>query len=301
MITDAREFQQELATYVSNYDYCVEESDGAYVLALKNHYKMPWSVRKRKRLFRGVAPSSDLYEPVATAVLDYLIDTQPVTTFFDLGAERGYFSFLAAGRCDKEIIAYAFEMRPHVLKRIQDRVEATNFRRVRTYLSGMSDRYEGERKIWYSVTKMFETEPESSQYKDDIFKRLKFRLKGRPERDRLNTALITIDSIDHFCAVNQVAPEVIKIDVDGYEQKVINGGLETFRKCRPFILLEIHRMKFLKRFAASRREVVKPLFDLGYRCIFLKNHHVLAKADPVLAGLDHPLWDRDRTDFVLFF
>ncbi|MBD1547221.1 FkbM family methyltransferase [Roseibium aggregatum] len=301
MISDAKEFREQLAVYIENYDYRVGESDGGYVLALKNHARMPWSSRKRKRLFKGVAPSSDFYEPVATAALDYLIDTQPIATFFDLGAAHGYFSFLVAGRSDKDIDAHAFEIQPNVLKRIQDRVAETDSKWVKAYLSGMSDRYQGEQKIWYSVNKMFQTEPDPSQYRDNIFKRLKFRLKGRPDRDRLKTALVTIDSIDHFCAVNEVAPDAIKIDVDGYEHKVIQGGLETFGKCRPFILLEIHRMKLLNRFAASRRDVVKPLFDLGYRCIFFKDHHTLAKADPVLVGRDDPLWDRDRTDFVLFF
>lgn len=301
MIIDAQKLYDEIASYVANYDYRILEENGNYTIILQNHVALPWYVHKKKRLFQGIAPSSFYYEPVATAVLDYLIDTQPVSRLFDIGAAHGYFSFLAAGRVDKEIEAYAFEMQPHIFEAIQKRARALGRERVKPYLSGMSDLYEGEQKIWYSGMKMFQSEPGPSEYRHNIFKRFKYWLKGRAHWDALHTAQVTIDSIDHFCSAHDVVPEVIKIDVDGYEQKVICGGLETFAKSHPFILLEIHKMKLLRRFAGTRRDVVKPLFDLGYRCIFFDNHHELAGANPTLVELDHPLWDRDRTDFVLFF
>ncbi len=301
MISQPEEFQRQLADYVAGYQYRVREENGQQVLALENHVVMPWQGKRKHRLFQGEAPSSFHYEPVATAVLDYLLDTQTVTQFMDLGAANGYFALIAAGRTDKEIEAFAFDMQPYAFEAMQKQAASLGIDRLHPHLSGMSDKYEGEQKIWYSVTKMFQREPDPSEYRDNVFKRFKFWLKGRSGRDELKTAMVTIDSIDHYCASKSISPEVIKIDVDGYEQKVIAGGLETFRKNWPFIMLEIHKMTLLGRFVSSRRDVVKPLYDLGYRCLFFDNHHFLDRANPILVDLDHPLWDRERTDFVLFF
>ncbi len=46
---------------------------------------------------------------------------------------------------------------------------------------------------------------------------------------------VTVRRLDEF----DLAPEVVKIDVQGLELAVVRGGFETFRRCRPITIIEM--------------------------------------------------------------
>jgi len=92
---------------------------------------------------------------------------------------------------------------------------------------------------------------------------------------------------------------LIKIDVDGYEGKVLQGGMRTFAKHRPAIMLELHKDELI-RFGETRRDVVGRLFGIGYKAMFMTDHHVPKACRVVSVDLDHPLVARQETDFLLF-
>ena len=47
-------------------------------------------------------------------------------------------------------------------------------------------------------------------------------------------------TIDEYCTENRVVPDGIKIDVEGAERLVIEGGQQTIDRYAPWILLEFH-------------------------------------------------------------
>jgi FkbM family methyltransferase len=47
-------------------------------------------------------------------------------------------------------------------------------------------------------------------------------------------------TLDRFCADHDIAPEVIKIDVEGAELAVLRGARETLRRSKPVIFLSVH-------------------------------------------------------------
>lgn len=61
----------------------------------------------------------------------------------------------------------------------------------------------------------------------------------------------------------------IKMDVEGFEVKVIRGGAETIRRCRPIIVAEVHAAA-LERQGSSRQELLQTLSGLGYTCCALE-------------------------------
>lgn len=57
----------------------------------------------------------------------------------------------------------------------------------------------------------------------------------------------------------------LKIDVEGFERAVIEGALETIRRCKPVMLVEIEE----KNSGEKPEAIVAWIRSLGYRCLYL--------------------------------
>lgn len=60
-----------------------------------------------------------------------------------------------------------------------------------------------------------------------------------PEKSLYNTEKVATETIDNYCKQHNLAPGFLKIDVEGNELKVLQGGIETIKKYKPKILVEI--------------------------------------------------------------
>jgi hypothetical protein len=78
--------------------------------------------------------------------------------------------------------------------------------------------------------------------------------------------------LDDFARWTGVSPDVIKIDVEGYQAKIIPGALEVLAASEPVILLELDSPEAMARFERTNRDVLAPVFDLGYEMVWTPNH-----------------------------
>lgn len=61
------------------------------------------------------------------------------------------------------------------------------------------------------------------------------------EHQNSNTETITVETIDYLVENNKIpAPNVIKIDVEGFALPLLRGARETIKKFRPIVIIEIH-------------------------------------------------------------
>jgi FkbM family methyltransferase len=67
----------------------------------------------------------------------------------------------------------------------------------------------------------------------------------RPEEVTIETAKVPVRPLDSF----GLAPDVVKIDVQGMEQPVVEGGIETFRRHQPLTIVERPRAALVAIFA----------------------------------------------------
>lgn len=236
-------------------------------------------------------------ENAVILLLSFLITKLRPRVFFDVGSASGDYTCLALSHIASPPRVHAFDMRPEAHKIMCERVAAAGFDGVVTpHLAGLSEVHQGESDIWFARTRLFEQEPEKSQYQEPIWRRIKFFLRNR-KRGLVKTRA-ELTSIDHIANVQGIMPDLIKIDVDGYEGKVLRGGIGTFARHRPPIMLELHKDKLLN--GETRADVVGTLLDIGYEALFLTDHHDPKACRIVPVDRRHPLVARQETDFILF-
>ena len=101
-----------------------------------------------------------------------------------------------------------------------------------------------------------------------------------PERrtspaDQISQRAVTLDS---YCRQRDVWPDVVKIDVEGAEYRVLRGARHLLSTRRPVILCEIHPRQ-MENCGSSVADVREYLGELGYR--------LEALDDPNTMGIFH--------------
>lgn len=53
------------------------------------------------------------------------------------------------------------------------------------------------------------------------------------------TETVNTETLDSYCARKNIQPHFLKIDVEGNELRVLRGGINTIKRCRPKMIVEI--------------------------------------------------------------
>jgi FkbM family methyltransferase len=76
--------------------------------------------------------------------------------------------------------------------------------------------------------------------------------------EKIDVSLTTIDSL------NLEKVDFIKIDVEGYESLVIKGAMETIKRCKPVITMEVWKDHHGNTDIEYTKNQFKSLLDIGY-------------------------------------
>lgn len=98
------------------------------------------------------------------------------------------------------------------------------------------------------------------------------------------SARISISRLDTiFSELNWSRLDLIKIDVEGYELKVLKGGEAVLKKYFPILFIEVNDGNLIHQ-GDSARALMQYLFDLGYTHIHHAETKALLAKDVDLAG-----------------
>lgn len=174
---------------------------------------------------------------------------------FDAGALYGYFSLVAEQVFPRAVVT-AFEMHPGI---IPDLV-ANRGPRTRCIHAALSDTTRENVRVWISGFNIYE-EPEGGW---DALDTIPGAMKERGENNRgRGYADVDFITLDDYCLTNP-APDLIKIDVEGYQAKALAGAMGTIRRHKPVVIIELHDPEKLARFGTTNAETVRPLYEVGY-------------------------------------
>lgn len=185
------------------------------------------------------------YEPVFTEAM--ISTTKAGDTVYDVGAHVGYFSLLFGKLVGPRGIVIAIEPSPAVLDRLEHNIRR-NIRRIHARVDvkplAASNQLGHARFFLGGSTSTG---------------RLARLPADAPGESIVEVPTVTLDSL---VTGGLPPPNVIKIDVEYYEARVIEGSLCTIKKYRPVVLCEIHDIE-------NARAVYSSLTNLGYSILHL--------------------------------
>ncbi len=219
--------------------------------------------------------------------------TKDRKSLFDIGGNIGFFSlvFCLNNNTDNKKRAYCFEPSPFGLSTAVEILDHNDwFDRIKLFPLFVGDK-EGNVEILMEDTKTFVVLFEKTDENHGII-------------DRGGRAAGTMVSLDNFTWLAEMGSEeekygldlifederkkvhhnylgfkeefdvdTIKIDVEGYEYKVLRGAKETLKKYKPLMFLEIHQ-HLLKLYDADIMDVYASLKDCKYKIYDIHNNQV---------------------------
>ena len=186
---------------------------------------------------------------VQDALRDHL---RPGMTFYDLGANIGFFSLLAARLVGERGRVVAFEADPEIVARLREHVLRNNFGNVTV----------AEKAVWSKASRVFFERVDPAKSPDR-------GLGHVADAASANTIEIDAVNLDDFERVTGARPDFIKCDIEGAEVEAFRGARRTLVEKRPGILCEIHSEE-------NRRTLLEEFASLGYVCKNCGDRHLLA-------------------------
>jgi len=199
-----------------------------------------------------------IYEEKETDFMKSVFDDCGV--FLDVGANRGWYS-LVLSRAFPNSTIRAFEPIPSTFDALKKNIALNNSKNIKPVCAGMSDR-PGEVEFLFAKDVAGATSM-----------KLTGQSRGHAELEKIVCSTMTLDS---FCADYQLIPSLIKIDVEGAELLVVQGGQDILSHT-PVLLIELLR-KWSKEFGYHPNDVFEILTQYGYEAwIFSEKNEKLER------------------------
>jgi FkbM family methyltransferase len=169
----------------------------------------------------------------------YLKSIKKGQTILDLGANRGFFSYLFAKLTGAQGQVHCFEPIPENLKSLKANVSMFPWVEIHPFAVGDK---KGEAEMHYSKHELEKAtlQPETTQRCDTTAK----------------VNLITLD--EYMAEVNSTPIHFVKCDVEGHELKALTGMSSILRVFHPQLSIEITVL------GDERKNIFKFLLDNGY-------------------------------------
>jgi FkbM family methyltransferase len=180
--------------------------------------------------------------------------------FFDIGANMGFYS-LALAIENPSLSVVSFEPQPDVFQRMLENI-GLNHLDDQIKLINMGLGQQSDQLTMYI--------PRFTGTGGGSFKNL------HDDEGEAIQIKVLVDSLD---SLELGGPDLIKIDVEGFELNVISGASNLISENRPTIMAELLR-KWMKPFGHSPQMFMDMLRDFDYRC-FAINRNSLIEVDKI--------------------
>ncbi|OGZ03089.1 MAG: hypothetical protein A2430_01915 [Candidatus Liptonbacteria bacterium RIFOXYC1_FULL_36_8] len=165
------------------------------------------------------------FEPETTKAIELL--SKPGFTIIDIGANSGCHTLRFAKIVGPNGKVFAFEPMSWAFKKLKENVSLNKFKNIILEQKALSNKKENNVSVNFSCSWPINTNS----------KKLHPIHKGKIMEDKSD--FITLDEYLEKNKVGKI--NLIKLDVDGFELKILKGTLKTIKTSHPIIILEIGR------------------------------------------------------------
>lgn len=188
--------------------------------------------------------------PIQQVLAQYL---KPGDVFYDIGANIGFFSTIAARLVGKSGRVYAFEPVAKNVARVRRNAKLNRFSQIKVFQKAVSQT-SGQGNLLLAKHSGGAT----------------LATVGMPP-DMTGAVRVDLISIDDWVNQKKVkSPSLIKIDVEGAELEAIAGMLQTIRTFKPILLYEVDDSQ-LASFKQKQEELDTYVKELGYQISHTEN------------------------------
>jgi FkbM family methyltransferase len=189
------------------------------------------------------------YEPYVTKAIRRVCKRG--MTVIDIGANIGAHTFRFAKLVGPQGRVIAFEPTAWAFRKLEKNLALNDFSNVELVKMALSNTNEHQKEVQFSSSWPME-------YGDH-------EADCHPFHHGLGVKeIVNFSSLDRAVEAKCLKKvDLLKIDVDGYELKVCQGGVQTLEKHKPLVIIEIGSPT-MEEVGDSPEELVKMLFDLGY-------------------------------------
>jgi FkbM family methyltransferase len=182
----------------------------------------------------------------------------PGCVFFDIGSNFGYYSLTLAAALKRQCRVHAFEPNPKTYARLLGHIER----------NGMGN-----------VVSAHQVALSDTEGTATLIERSDNSGASRLGNDAAGVS-VDVTTLDAFCTAHATERlDGLKIDVEGYEARVLTGGRATLSRFKPIIVIEFWTTG-LARAGSSVDDVAGVLDGLGYKLFKPFRERLLPITDP---------------------
>ena len=140
----------------------------------------------------------------------------------DVGANLGTYAYSLSKKTGKNGMVYAFEPNPSIFRQLLE-----NTKKIKN-IDVINLAVSSERNNMDFYVHIEGNGPTSSL---EFYEELEYD-------NLIEKISIETTTLDDFCKIDNIKPDLIKIDVEGHEYDVFLGCMETINLCKPVIIFE---------------------------------------------------------------
>jgi len=194
---------------------------------VRAQFPLPKWLRGR---FFWVAPQLFGVQPTEPHVLKWIEEwLRPGDTFYDVGAHYGWMSLLACRRVGARGKVFAFEPSPPLVEFLSFNKRANGFSQLQIIPKALAAIAEREAPFY--------VKDGGDSFLNSLVPRLNQSLSNPPNISSIPVETTTLDAV---AEETESIPTAIKIDVEGAELLVLQGGKRLLKLHRPILMVAIH-------------------------------------------------------------
>lgn len=218
--------------------------------------------------------ASKSYEPhVTNVVQEHLKAGQ---TFLDIGANFGFFSFLAASIVGRTGRVISIEPNPRNIKHLHASRELNNFGQVQILQAAAADEW---KTLFFNAV-----------HSNGMVSNIEGTLPDLLARE--TTLALKVDDLAELIP----SVDMIKIDVEGAEYLALKGAEKLIARCRPMILSEFNPEALPWISGVSGENYLEFLLGFGYRLHAIAPDKVIELGATVAPVIQH--WRQSGVDHI---